>query len=218
LVRKHAAWLRDWLAQHPRWGLHVNGELARLRKTPADTADGTRPARDEKQETAFTRRRYALVALALAALERSDRQTTLGKLAGEVQSFIAAEPALSAELGEFDLSTRDQRRDLVHAVRLLIDLRVLVHVHGDEQQYVQGPGDALYGINRTAAAAMLNVKRGPSTVPDGPLDERIAAIIEEPSPDTDEARNRSLNTRLVAGCSTIRWSTTTSWMSVSGLT
>ena len=57
LVRRHAAWLRDWLAQHPHWGLRVDSELARLRKTPGDLTDGTRPARDEKQEATFTRRR-----------------------------------------------------------------------------------------------------------------------------------------------------------------
>src|SRR5206468_4212779 len=45
LVRRHAAWLRDWLARHPGWSLQIDSETARLRKTPADLDDRTRPAR-----------------------------------------------------------------------------------------------------------------------------------------------------------------------------
>ena len=196
-VRQHAQWLRDWLGQNTGWALQVDSELARLRKTPADLADQTRPARDGKTGALFSRRRYVLLCLAVAALERSDRQTALGKLADDVVGLLAAEPAFSAAGIVFDLSSRDQRRDLVQVIRFLLDLRVLARVHGDEEQYLNERGDVLYNINRPALAAMLNVKRGPSTITARTLDERLAALVEEPLPDTEEGRNRGLRWRLV---------------------
>src|SRR5881275_2562109 len=43
LVRRHAAWLREWFMRHCQWTLHVESELARLRKTPGELNDSTRP-------------------------------------------------------------------------------------------------------------------------------------------------------------------------------
>jgi len=179
LVRRHATWLREWLARNPAWTLQVDNEVARLRKTPADLSDGTRPARDPSSNTEFNRRRYVVFCLALAALERADRQTTLGKMAEAVVAFAAADPALAAAGIIFDLASHDQRRDLVHATRLLIELCVLVRIHGDEQQYLSAQGDVLYNVNRPALASILNVKRGPSTVDDTDLEARLAAIVAE---------------------------------------
>lgn len=196
LVRRHAAWLREWLARHPGWSLGIDSETARLRKTPADLADDARPAREPTSGTPFSRRRYVLLCLALAALERADRQTTLGRLAEDVIGFVAADPALAAAGVTFDLTAHDRRRDLVHVMRLLLDLRVLVRVHGDEQQFLADRGDVLYNVNRPGLAAMLNVKRGPSTIEETALDRRLEALVEEPAPDTDDARNRRLRSRL----------------------
>jgi uncharacterized protein (TIGR02678 family) len=196
LVRRHAAWLREWLARNPGWSLHVDSETARLRKTPADLADGTRPAREPKSGQPFSRRRYVLLCLALAALERADRQTALGRLADTIVGLAAGDSELAAAGMSFTLAGHDQRRDLVHVIRLLLHLRVLVHVHGDEQQYLAGRGDVLYNVNRPALAAMLNVRRGPSTIDEPALDRRLAALVEEPVPDTDEGRNRRLRSQL----------------------
>lgn len=196
LVRQHAEWLRDWLMQNTGWALRVDSELARLRKTPADVADNSRAARDTKTGVPFTRRRYVLFCLALAALERSDRQTALGKLADEVVGLMAADTAFSEAGIVFDLSSRDQRRDLVQVVRFLLDLQVLTRMHGDEEQYLNEKGDVLYNVNRPALAAILNVKRGPSTIDANTLMERITALVEEPIPDTEEAHNRRLRWRL----------------------
>ena len=195
-VRRHSSWLREWLARNPGWTLQISSELARLRKTPADLGDGTRPALDPKGKTPFTKRRYVLLCLGLAALEAADRQTTLGALAEKVLSFTAADPELAAAGLEFDMKSHDQRRDLVQVVRLLLDLRVLVRVDGDEQQYLKERGDVLYNIHRPALAAMLNVRRGPSTIDSKNFEERLAGIVEEPLPDTDEARNRRLRSQL----------------------
>lgn len=197
LVRRHAGWLRDWLAKETGWSLTVDSEVARLRKTPPDTSDGTRAACDAKSQLPFSRRRYVLVCLALAALERSDRQTTLGRLAEDVVSFASADPGLVAAGAGLSLENYDHRRDLVQVIRLLLDLRVLTRVQGDEQQYLAGRGDVLYNVSRPTLSAMLNVQRGPSTVDARTCDERLAAIADEPVPDIEEARNRRLRWHLV---------------------
>lgn len=196
LVRRHAGWLREWLARHPGWSLQIDGETARLRKTPPDLDDATRPAREPNSGLSFTRRRYVVLCLALAALERADRQTTLGRVAEAIIGLAAADPALASAGIRFDLTGHDQRRDLVHVIRLLLDLRVLVRVHGDEQQYLVGRGDVLYNVNRPALAAMLNVRRGPSTIDETTFDRRLEALVDEPALDTDEGRNRQLRSRL----------------------
>lgn len=197
-VRAHADFLREWLARNCGWSLQVDVELARLRKTPGDLRDRSRGARDEGSELAFSRRRYVLLCLALAALERADRQTTLGKVAGDVLAAFAGEPALAAAGMTFDLDTRDARRDLVHVVRLLLSLRVLVRVHGQEEHFVERRGDVLYNVRRPALAALLAVRRGPSTVDPRGLDfeARLEAICHEVHGDGDDARNRRLRTSL----------------------
>ncbi|MGH8906741.1 MAG: TIGR02678 family protein [Egibacteraceae bacterium] len=196
LVRKHAPWLREWLARNAGWSLYLDAELARLRKTPADLSDGSRPARARRGDAPFSRRRYVLLCLALAALEREDRQIVLGRLAEQVVALVAGDPAL-AEAGIcFDLAGRDQRRDLVAVVRLLLALGILVRVDGDEEAYLAERGDVLYTINRPALATLLSVKRGPSMVEAADLAGRLDAITAEPLPDTDEGRLRRLRTRL----------------------
>ncbi len=196
LVRRHASWLREWLARNPAWSLQIDSETARLRKTPADLGDASRPAREPSSGLPFSRRRYVLLCLALAALERADRQTTLGRIAEAIVGFAAADPALAAAGMSFSLDGQDQRRDLVHVMRFLLDLRVLVRVHGDEQQYLAGRGDVLYNVNRPVLATMLNVRRGPSTIDEPAFEQRIEALVDEAMPDTDEGRNRQLRSRL----------------------
>lgn len=39
LVRRHAAWLREWVFTHAGWRLDVTAEYARLRKLPADLSE-----------------------------------------------------------------------------------------------------------------------------------------------------------------------------------
>ena len=80
LVRRYQAELRDWLSRETGWRLHVDAETARLFKTAPTLDDGTHPARGRAGE-AFGRRRYVVLCLALAVLERADAQTKLGRLA-----------------------------------------------------------------------------------------------------------------------------------------
>jgi uncharacterized protein (TIGR02678 family) len=198
-VRRHAAWLRDWFAREAGWHLQVDPEVVRLRKIAGDLTDGTRPAVTGGSRSAaqpLRRRRYVLLCLALAALERSDAQTTLGRLAEAVQA-LATDPALAAAGVTVDLEVREDRGDLAAAVTVLLDLGVLARVAGDETGYVSGSGDALYDVDRRVLAGLLVTRRGPSAVPgDGGLDDRLRAVTEEPAVDADEARTRVLRHRL----------------------
>ncbi len=195
-VRRHAGWLRDWFARETGWTLHVDRSHARLRKTPARLTDASRCARARPADPPFSRRRYVLLCLALAALEAEERQTALGRLAERILGSVAADPELAAAGVRFTLEGRDERRDLVAVARLLMGLGVLRRVDGDEAAYVAGSGDALYTVDRTALAAVLSTRRPPTTVDADRLDERLAAITEEPVPDTTDARNRAIRHRL----------------------
>lgn len=192
LVRRHQTWLRDWFTRETGWSLRVDPEVARLAKIPADLTDGTRPATTGSAQQPFGRRRYVLLCLALAGLERADNQITLGRLADDVMLGCAAPEFTEAGIS-FSLDSRDERADLVAAVRVLLDLGVLRRVAGDETTFTAGTGDALYDLDRRALAGMLVTRRGPSTVSDNPgpadLDGRLAAVVEELTADTDDARN-----------------------------
>src|SRR5690606_526295 len=123
-VRRQAAKLREWFARETGWPLHVDREGARLYKRPADPADATRGL------PGYDRRRYVLLSLACAVLERADPQITL-RLLGERVMREAAEPALAALGYTFSLSSVGERRELVAVCRTLLDQGVLARVAGD---------------------------------------------------------------------------------------
>lgn len=188
-VRRHAGWLRDWFARETGWSLRVDPELARLRKTPADATDATRPAR--VGGLPLRRRRYVLLCLALAALERGEGQSTLGRLAEAVLAG-AADPRLTAAGVSFELDSRDDRADLVAAVRLLLDVGVLHRVAGDELSYLSGGGDALYDVERRVLAGLLTSRRGPSLLDAETTQARLDALADHVFANTDDARNTAL--------------------------
>jgi len=187
MVRRHQAELRAWLSKETGWRLQVDAEMARLFKTVPTLDDATHPARGRAGEP-FGRRRYVVLCLALAVLERADTQTTLGRLAEEVLN-TAAEPDLAFP---FSLDSRAERSDLVAVVRLLLDWGVLRRVSGDEESYLSTTGDVLYDVRRAVLAALLTGVRGPSIVVATGFEERLAELTDEPVPDTDELRNRTL--------------------------
>lgn len=194
LVRKHGGWLREWFATETGWSLFVDTELARLRKVPASNGDPTRPATSgapTQPRVPFSRRRYVLACLALAALERAEAQVTLGWLAERILTLVG-DPQLAAAGIVFTLTERDERADLVAVARLLLAYGVLRRVAGDEQAYVNASGDALYDVNRRTLAALLAAGRGPSTVDVSGFDDRLAALTEPVVAMTDEARNRAI--------------------------
>jgi uncharacterized protein (TIGR02678 family) len=206
LVRRHSDWLAHWLAQFPSWSLHVHRDFVRLRKLPADLHDQSRPAIDRKSGTAFTRRRYALFCLALAVLEQSNRQTTLGRIAQSIVELIANDRELQSAGLSFDIANHDQRRDLVHAIRLLMDTGVLSLLDGDEKQFLNkaDSSDVLYAIHRHVLAEMLQAPRGPSAVEATaqkaqalPLTERAAKLLDQAAPATEAAFHQKIRSRLM---------------------
>ncbi|MFC5724454.1 TIGR02678 family protein [Streptomyces gamaensis] len=196
LVRRHVAELREWFDRNTGWSLHVDADAARLRKVPGRPADATHPAREAARAGApFTRRRYVLLCLALGALERSEAQTALGRLADQVV-LDAADPHLTAAGIHFTLDRRDERLDLAAVVRLLLKLGVLRRVAGDEEAYVSGAGDVLYDVERRVLAGLLATRRGPSTVRADTLDERLAELVAETALDSDDLRFRAMRRSL----------------------
>jgi len=195
-VRRQAEGLRDWFARETGWVLQVEREGARLFKRPAELGDATRGL------PGYDLRRYVLLCLACAVLERADAQITL-RLLGERLLLLAADPALAARGFAFALTAQHERRELVAVCRTLLGLGVLQRVAGDEDTFVQAGGDqadALYDVQRRALAGMLAAVRGPSTwsEADAPVsfDERLHALVDEHLADSDEARRTRHRHRL----------------------
>jgi uncharacterized protein (TIGR02678 family) len=195
LVRRHADALREWFDVNTGWRLVVDSEVARLVKRVAAAGDASHPARDVRSRLPFGRRRYVLLCLALAVLERSEAQITLGRLAEGV--ILAADDGDLVRAGvTFRLEGRDERGDLVAVVRLLLDLGVLARVAGDEEAFVREAGDVLYDVERRALALLLAAPRGPSTIAAEGFEERIAQLAQEPAPATEELRTRAIRQQL----------------------
>lgn len=191
-VRRHAESLREWFARETGWVLHVERDGARLFKRPANLKDSTRGL------SGYDRRRYVLLCLACAVLERADSQITL-RILGERLLQLAADPTLTALDFTFTLGSQQERRELVAVCRTLLDLRVLQRIAGDEEAFVHAASDqadALYDVQRRLLAGVLAATRGPSTwapeeVP-GTLDERLHALTGEHVTDSDEGRRTAL--------------------------
>jgi uncharacterized protein (TIGR02678 family) len=201
-VRRQADKLRDWFAREAGWVLQVEREGARLYKRPADLKSATRGLKD------FDRRRYILLCLACAVLERADPQITL-HLLGERVMELAADRALEARQFNFSLRSAAERRDLVAVCRGLLEFGVLQRVAGDEDGFVHDTtagstggttsgtrSDALYDIQRRMLAGMLAAVRGPSTWAEGDapvtLEERQRALVTEHIADSEEGHRMAL--------------------------
>jgi len=110
LARRHAAWLSDWFAAQAGWTMHADHAVVRLKKVPGDNEDPSRGAsvggnqrrngtNGKGSQNLFSRRRYVLTCLALAALERAEAQVTLGRLAERIVA-LAADPKVHAKSGK----------------------------------------------------------------------------------------------------------------------
>jgi uncharacterized protein (TIGR02678 family) len=198
-VRRQADALRDWFSRETGWVLHIEREGARLYKRPANLADATRGL------PGYERRRYVLLCLACAVLERAEPQITL-RVLGERLLLLASEPALDAHDFSFTLAAQHERRELVAVCRTLLDAGVLLRVAGDEDAFVQTgsnhsvQGDALYDVQRRTLAGMLAAARGPSTwtAEEAPVsfDARLMSLVDEHVADSDEGRRTALRHQL----------------------
>jgi uncharacterized protein (TIGR02678 family) len=193
LVRRHAAYLRDWFGRETGWNLQVERQCARLYKRAAAIDDATRGLPD------FDRDRYGLLCLACAVLERAESQITLRAL-GERLLEAASDPDLANCGFGFTLEGARERRSLVGVCRLLLELGVLVRVAGDEEGFVNQSGDVLYDVQRRVLARLPAGTRGASliamTEADLDLKGRLAALVDEYVPDSPEGRRTALRHRL----------------------
>lgn len=197
-VRRHADDLREWFSRNAAWSLDITADFARLRKTPADLADASRPAQDDRSNEPFTRQRYVLLCLALAVLVREERQTTLGRVADQVVMLWNQEQAFAAAGMVFRMETADERRDLVQVIRLLLAWQVLRKLDGAEDRFVHDrSADVLYNVRHIVLSRLFAGRRAPSLISAATFDERLAALIEEPLVDTEEQRNRRIRLGLV---------------------
>ena len=195
-VRRHADDLRAWFARETGWALHIERDCARLYKRPADLIDASRGLPN------YDRRRYVLLCLACAVLERCDPQITL-RVLGERLLMLAADPGLLSRGFSFALQAQHERRELVAVCRSLLELGVLQRVAGDEEGFVRSAGDtadALYDVQRRVLAGVLAAVRGPSTwaTEDAPitLAERLASLVTEHAADSDDGRRTALRHHL----------------------
>ena len=188
-VRRFETELREWLDANTGWRLTVDTSAARLHKRVAG-ADPTRGVVDHRRRP-FTRRRYVILALSLAVLERSGGQVTLGKLAEDVIGELG-DPRFTASGVEFTLAGRDERTDMAAVVRMLLTLGALRRVEGDEERFVEAGTDVLYDVEHGVVGVMLQTAQAPSIVTADDFDARLEAVVDRPFTETDDARMRAL--------------------------
>lgn len=186
-VRRYAPELQRWFGKQLGYRLVVDPELARLHKRPAPGAR-PRPLRTRSGRD-FDPRRYALLCLVLAALERLEVQTVLSELADQVALLAQSEEGLR----NLDLENRGERQAFVDVVRVLVDLDVLSLTDGEDVAYVDRTGDALYDIHPRRLSQMLSM----------PVPEAPEALLRDGGadldtyPDTDEGARRRARHRLM---------------------
>lgn len=178
-LRAEGEELGRWFADKLGWALHVDhaAGLARLYKRPA-VPDATRPAR-RPGKAPFDRRRYVLLASALAALDASGGQTTLRWIADEIRSRMADDG-----LAPFDPDERAERLAFVDVLRFLEELGVLTARDGEADAYAQKrDSDALYDVRERVLAHLVAAPIPPA------LAESAASVATDSTyPDSDDGR------------------------------
>lgn len=199
-IRRHGDSLRAWFSLHTGWSLDITAECARLYKVPGRLTDSTRGAAAAKDGSPFNQRRYILFCLALAVLVRSESQLTLGELAQAIVRLWADEDDLKHI--PFDLEAVDSRRDLVAAVRMLLECHALSRVDGDDQRFIQSQkNNVLYDVRHHVIYRLLAARRPPSMIRESGWLERMAALADESKLQMGEQRNlqirHEINRRLL---------------------
>ncbi len=202
LVARHREWIGLWFAHHPGWEFQYSPEACRLVKRPANTSDDSRPCRDPKsKDTPLTRRGYVFLCVVLSILQRESRQFTLKGLADSLAGIGESEATFAGNGVPLALDQRAARRDLVLALRVLMDWNVISEVEARDENYIStGEGDVLYNVNRPILFQLLATRKPPSLIDSGDLESRLHAIHEGVAPgtarDSEEYRNREIRNRL----------------------
>ncbi|WP_330257240.1 TIGR02678 family protein [Nocardia sp. NBC_00565] len=154
LIRRWATELREDLAELFGYRLEVTETTARVFPV-IDRLDSGKPAR-AVNERVFDRRRYAYLALALAALGRAGDQITLSELADQVAAYTGRVEGL--ELSPDRAADRDA---FVDAVGWLAQRGALTLADGDAGGWAADPeaGEALYDIDRPVVFALFRPPR-----------------------------------------------------------
>ncbi|WP_039798448.1 TIGR02678 family protein [Nocardia araoensis] len=154
LIRRWATELREDLAELFGYRLEVTETTARVFPV-IDRLDAGKPARTPA-ERVFDRRRYAYLALALAALGRAGDQITLSELADQVAAYANRVEGL--ELATDRAADRDA---FVDAVGWLTVRGALSLADGDAGGWASDPeaGEALYDIDRPVVFALFRPPR-----------------------------------------------------------
>lgn len=154
LIRRWATELREDLAELFGYKLEVTETTARLFPV-IDRLDPGRPARTAGDRL-FDRRRYAYLALALAALGRAGDQITLSELADQVAAYTARVDGL--ELSTDRAADRDA---FVDAIGWLALRGAITLADGDAGGWASDPdaGEALYDIDRPVVFALFRPPR-----------------------------------------------------------
>lgn len=170
LLRRWATELREDLLELFGFRLEVTETTARL-FTVADRLDpgaGTRTATGRP----FDRRRYAYLALALAALGRAGGQISLSELA----EHVAAEAARVAGV-EFDPARSVDRDAFVDVVAWLTARGAVAVADGDAGGWARDPdvGEALYDIDRAVVTVLFRPPQALQHL------ESVSALLTPPS-------------------------------------
>ncbi|WP_069162651.1 TIGR02678 family protein [Nocardia altamirensis] len=154
LIRRWATELREDLAELFGYRLEVTETTARVFPI-IDRLDAGKPARTPADRL-FDRRRYAYLALSLAALGRAGDQTTLSELADQVAAYAGRVEGL--ELSTDRAADRDA---FVDAVGWLTHRGALTLADGDAGGWASDPeaGEALYDIDRPVVFALFRPPR-----------------------------------------------------------
>jgi uncharacterized protein (TIGR02678 family) len=154
LIRRWATELREDLAELFGYRLEVTETTARVFPV-IDRLDPGKPARTVADRI-FDRRRYAYLALALAALGRAGDQITLSELADQVAAYTGRVDGL--ELSPDRAADRDA---FVDAIGWLAARGALTLADGDASGWATDPeaGEALYDIDRPVVFALFRPPR-----------------------------------------------------------
>lgn len=154
LVRRWSAQLRGDLAEALGYRFELSATAARLVRA-IDDLDAAQPAHTRTGRT-FDRRRYAYLALVLAAIGRAGIQVALSELA----EVVAADANRITGLG-LDTGRGPDRAAFVDVVTWLEDRGALRLADGSARAWADDPGraEALYDIDRDVGLAVYRPTR-----------------------------------------------------------
>ncbi|MFC3896481.1 TIGR02678 family protein [Lentzea rhizosphaerae] len=184
LVRRWADELRNDLVASFGYRMELSATSARLIRV-IDRLDATQPARTASDRP-FDRRRYAYLALTLAALGRGGNQLSLSELADSVAADAGRIDGLS-----FSTEKAADRSAFVDAVAWLEVRGALTLADGSARRWADDPdaGEALYDIDRDIVHAVYRPTRVLQHLPG------VTSLLTTSTADSRDTRRREIGQR-----------------------